>query len=169
MKRWIILPYDRSPVARAALRHAGRAVESGDAYSADAGVILVTAGVDPSDLDALLDEAQPIAGARVPLELRLLDPGDPIRSLHRIVASMPDAVLGAPLGGRGSAPWYAEACQVSGLDRTMMLFLISPHELREFEVVPHERRRLGSPVRALLRAGARLRPGVRAPLTGGPA
>src|SRR5262245_31538000 len=101
MKSWIVLPYDASTVARASLRRAARPVvstRSGDAY---AGIVLATAGFDPSEFDRLMHEAEAIAGPGVPLELDLLDPGDPVGALHHLADSLPAAVLAAPLEGKG--------------------------------------------------------------------
>jgi len=142
MKPWIVLPYDESPVARAALSRAAQMAKRASTRRRYAGLLLATAGVDPSALDALVREAQVIAGASEPLEVRLLSAGDPIGSLHRLVASLPDAVLCAPLAPTGCAPWYAEACRLGGDSRTLILLFIDPREITRFEEV-------------LYRAGAR--------------
>src|SRR5262245_10111175 len=109
MQNWIILPYDSSPVARAALRRAAKAVRGDDPCFA--GVILAIAGVDPAALDGVVREAQAVAGPDVPLESRLLAAGDPVGALRRLRESVPDAVMAAPLGVQGGADWYVEACR----------------------------------------------------------
>jgi hypothetical protein len=159
MHTWIILPYDDSPVARAALHRAAYA-----AGASLAGVVLATAGVDPSGLDRLARRAQVIAGRDLPLEVRLLDAGDPIGDLHRLAATLPEAILAAPLGVAGCAPWYAEACRLGGLDHALMLFRISPREAKQFEESPDGRRGMDSGIRRLLRDCARLCLGVRTPV-----
>jgi hypothetical protein len=165
MNTWIILPYDGSPVARAALRRAARLVESGDGRYA--GVMLATTGVDLLALDTLMAEAQEITGSAVPLELRLLAAGDPISDLQRLTAATPEAMLAAPLRPTGCAPWYAEACRHGGPSNTLVLFFLTPKEIAKFTEVEDGRHRMGGPLGALLRAGARLRLGERAPVGGG--
>lgn len=171
------MPYDASPLARAALVRAARAVRNADEpYT---GIILATAGIDPSEIDALVCDAQATAGEDVPLEVRLLSPGDPLGALRRLSGDLPDAVLAAPLCARvhGRAPWYADACVLGGRNHSMMLFFIGLEEIRRFDQaaprhrratsvpaavkgVIHERPGLGGPVGAVLRIGARLRLGV---------
>jgi hypothetical protein len=128
MSRWVILPYDGSPVARATLRRAARLLRTGTGHHA--GVIVATAGVDPAALDVVMMEAQAIAGADVPLELHLLSAGDPIGALHRLINAVPSASLAAPLGATGRAPWYIEACRLGVCGRTVMLFFLTPEEFR---------------------------------------
>lgn len=163
MKPWIIMPYDASPVARAALRRAARSTYAGDEQYA--GVILAAAGVDPSALGGLVHDAQEVAGPDVPLEVRLLNAGDPIGALHDFAESVPNAVLAAPLGARGNAPWYADACAFGPTSHTTMLFFMTDKEIeKEAARLAEETsggHRLGSVVGAVLRAGARLHPGVR--------
>lgn len=165
MRRWIILPYDASPLAKAMLRKTADQMRRGYA-----GVLLAMAGVDPSQLDLLTRDAQAIAGPDMALEVRLLNAGGPIADLHELIAAVPSAVLAAPLGVRGAkggAPWYTEACRLGGLDHTLLLFFITPEEIRKFEEETDGRHRVGSPLARLLRAGARLHLGVRTPVTGG--
>src|SRR5687767_1823515 len=102
MKPWIIMPYDASPVARAALRRAARAMRATDEQYT--GIILATAGVDPSVLGGFVHDAQEVTGPDVPLEVRLLNAGDPIGALHEFAESVPNAVLAAPLRAQGNAP-----------------------------------------------------------------
>ena len=167
MSTWIILPYDGSPVARAALCRAAHVVRDGHTCSPYVGVMLVTAGVDPLDLDTLMQEAQGLTGPDVPLELRLLAAGDPIGDLQRLTASMPDAIMAAPLRPTGCVPWYAEACRHGGPSNALLLFILTPKETARFKEVENGRHRVGGPLGALLRAGARLRLGERAPVAGG--
>jgi hypothetical protein len=168
MKTWILLPYDASPLAKFALRKAAAHARDGGT-SPYAGVLLATAGIDPTRLDRLTEEAQAVAGADVALEVRLLNAGDPIADLRALAASVPSAVLAAPIGLRGvkgSAPWYAAACRLGGLDHTLLLYFVTPEEIRKFEEEVDGRHRVGGPLARVLRACARVRPGVRAPVTG---
>ncbi len=158
MKTWIMLPYDSSPVAKATLRRAAEAVRG--SHGRYAGVIVATAGIDPLALSGLVHEVQQIAGPDVPVEPRLLSPGDPIAALHRLAGSLPDAVLAAPLGAKGRAPWYERACVLGGLSHTLLLFYIMPKELKAYEegarAAPESHPWL---VPALRAAAARLRRG----------
>jgi hypothetical protein len=167
MKTWIILPYDASPLAKLTLRKVAAQARDGDT-SPYAGVLLATAGIDPTQLDLLIEEAQRVARADIPLEVRLLNAGDPIGDLHELIAALPYAVLAAPVGLRGAtgrAAWYAEACRLGSLDHTVLLFFVTPEELRTFEEEESDgRHRVGGPLGRLLRTGARLRLGVRAPV-----
>jgi hypothetical protein len=156
MTRPIILPYDGSPVARASLRRVGGAVREGGIRSGNASVIVATAGVDPSEIDRLTAEARSIAGDGVPVQVRLLRAGDPIGGLHELAASLPDAVLAAPVKPKGRAAWYAEACRLGGLPHTLMLLFIRPNELKAFEAASPERKRPLHRVSSLLHAGVRL-------------
>ena len=162
MNRWVILPYDGSPVARAALRRAAQLVGNGEGQHA--GVLVATAGVDPAALDSMAAEAQAIAGPDVPLAVYLLSPGDPIGALQELADSLPDATLAAPFGGNGHAPWYAAACRHGGRGHTIVLFFLKPTEIRAFAMRGTERPHVAWPLSAVLRAGARLRRGLRAPL-----
>jgi hypothetical protein len=168
MRKWIVLSYDGSALARASLRRATGSV-GGSAGSPYAGIILAIAGVDPDALDETVIRAQAIAGADLPLEPRLLQAGDPIGSFRELVRTLPECVIAAPMGTRGSTGWYAQACTLSDLDRTRMLFFISPREIKGFEEEVDGRHRMGSPLGRVLRGCARLRLGVRAPVTGGTA
>ncbi|MGD9890993.1 MAG: hypothetical protein AB7R89_24065 [Dehalococcoidia bacterium] len=159
MKTWIILPYDDSPAARATLRHAAQRAQGVPEQTRYEGVVVATTGVDPDGLDRLLGELRAIAGPDVALELCLLDAGDPIGDFHRLVAACPDAVLAAPVGATGRAPWFAEACRLSELDHTLMLFLLRPAELRRStRRLPHvhESRPVDAVVQGWVRKGADL-------------
>ncbi len=167
MSHWIVLPYDRSPVARAALRRAARIARG---QSADhAGVMLAVAGIDPFALAPVIEEAQAIAGQDLPLEVSLLTAGDPLAAFRRLMDTMPGATLAAPIAAQGRAPWYAVAVDYvlrGGAQGTIALY-IEPQDVAEFEETSHERHSVGGVVGAVLRAGARLRLGVRAPVRGG--
>ncbi len=170
MNTWIILPYDASPLAKVTLRLAAGYAHGASAFYA--GVILATAGVDPTELDLLVREAQSVVGVGVPLEVRLLNAGDPIADLQALAASLPSAVFAAPIGIRGAtgrAPWYAEACRLGGPDHTALLFFVTPEKIRTFEEESDGRHRMGGRLGAVLRAGARLRPRLRTPVGGGTA
>jgi hypothetical protein len=163
MCRWIILPYDGSPIAKVALRRVARAVRDGDS-PLDTGVLMATAGVDPAQLNLLVQEAQAVAGADVPLEVRLLDAGDPIADLQNLAASVPSAPFVATIGTHGvtgRAPWYAKACRNGGRDHSLMLFFVTPEDTREFAEASDNGHRVEDVVATLRRAVARLRPGWR--------
>lgn len=169
MSDWIILPYDGSPMAKVALHRVSRSLHPGDA-SFGAGVILATAGIDPAQLDLLVEEAQAVAGTDVPLEVRLLNAGDPIADLQDLAASVPSAAFAATLGVHGvtgRAPWYAEACRHGGPDHTLLLYFVTPEDTKEFAEVSDGGHRLEGIVATLLRVAVRLRPGGRVPLRGG--
>jgi hypothetical protein len=168
MSNWIILPYDASPMAKVALRRAARSVHTDDAL--DAGVLLATAGVDPAQLDLLVQEAQTVAGTDVPLEVRLLNAGDPVADLQDLAASVPSAAFAATLGMHGvtgRAPWYTEACRHGGPDHTLLLYFVTPEDTKEFAEASSGGHRAEGVVATLLRAAVRFRPGRRAPLRGG--
>lgn len=163
--QWILIPYDDSPVARAALHQASHSVRtSGGVY---AGILLATTGVDPAALDALTSRALEAAGREVPVDVCLLDPGDPLGALDRLIDGLPDVTLAAPLHAAGNAPWYAEACALGGKGHPLMLFFLPQKEIAKFQEDRHERHRVGGPVGAVLHACARVRPGMRAPVKGG--
>src|SRR5215207_6817891 len=149
----IILPYDASPLAKLTLRKTAARMRDGDT-SSSAGIVLAIAGIDPTDLDDVIEETRRVARAHVSLEVRLLNAGDPIADLHELIAAIPGAVLVAPVGVRGvagRAPWYAEACRFASVDRTLLLFLVTPEELRTFEESDCAgQHREGSPLARLL-------------------
>ena len=132
MTHSIILPYDGSPAARATLYHAARAVQ--DPATSYQRVLLAVAGVDPAALEGLARESRAIAGPRVPLEVHLLHPGDPIADLRTLIVSTSGAAVGAPLRARGSALWYEQARRPRDLPCARILFFIDPSELRRFAV-----------------------------------
>jgi hypothetical protein len=160
MKPWIIMPYDASPVARAVLRRAAQAMQEGNQLYA--GIILAITGVDPSTLGHLVQDAQHVAGPDVPLEVRLLNAGDPIGALRHFAESVPNAVLAAPLRAQGIAPWYADTCAFGPTSHTTMLFLMTDKEIARFAEERNGGHRVGPVVGAVLRAGAWLHPSVRA-------
>jgi hypothetical protein len=159
MKSWIILPYDDSPAAQARLRHAAQQATDVSGVSRYHGVVVATTGVDPDVLDRLLCELHAIAGPNVALDLRLLHAGDPIGDFRRLAAAFPDAVLTAPIGAAGWAPWFTEVCRFADLDHTLMLFFIRPAELRPSTHLlrnRHEPRNLGAVVQGWARTSAGL-------------
>jgi hypothetical protein len=151
MKTWIIIPYDDSPAARATLRHVAQEARSNRGVARYHGVMLATAGVDPAALEHLGAEARAIAGAGVFLEVRLLKAGDPIGDFDALTASYPVAVLAAPIGVAGNAPWYTEACRFAGQDHALMLFFIRPQELKTL-AQPRRRHHAPSAMRTRVRA-----------------
>ena len=159
--RWIVLPYDGSPVARAALVRAARAVRQGGRLWPYAGVVLATAGVDRSSLTTMTEDTRRLVGPDVALDVRLLDPGDPVGALWRLAESLPGSILAAPTGARGWAPWYAGACRLRGWSRATMLFRIRPDELRAFEAA-RPPGPAGNALAALSRLGGRLALSLRA-------
>lgn len=154
MNPWVILPYDGSPVARAALRQAARLVGSGERQHA--GLIVATAGVDPTALDSMAAQARAVAGPDVPLVVYLLSPGDPIGALQELADSLPAATLAAPIGAQGYAPWYEAACRASDIAATMVLFFLTPRELQA--AAAPRRTRTSGLLGALRQAMARLVP-----------
>lgn len=159
MRLWIIMPYDASPVARAALFEAGKAVRG--ARGERGGVILATAGLEPEAVRALLADAQQIAGADVPLEVRQLDAGDPIAALRRLTASIPEAILAAPMGVEGTTPWFADACAIGDGAHPLMLLYLTRDDVARFTETGDERHRPAGPLAPVLRACARLHLGHR--------
>ncbi len=131
MRRWFIVPYDGSVVARATLRRA--AAVARQVEPRQTGVLLATTGIEPEAFGDLLHEAGAIAGPNVLLWANLLHPGDPLRSLRRLVDTLLDTVLTAPVDPTGSAPWCVAACRLEGLTSATMLFFISPRERRAAE------------------------------------
>lgn len=125
MNRWIMLPYDRGLVSRACLRRAVQLVRRDDSYS---GVLLATAGIDPDELDAVLEEARSVAGPGIPLEAHLLRPDDPVGAFGEFADSHPEAHLATPYPAQGCAPWYTESCRAAERDHTRILFRLSPQE-----------------------------------------
>jgi hypothetical protein len=164
MSRWIILPYDNSPVARATLHRAAKAVrQTGTCY---AGLLLAVAGIDPADLNELAREACMVAGPGVLLDVVLLTPGDPLGDLARLIASRPDAVLAAPLGARGTTPWYREACKAEGIPCVLMLFFLQPAEVRRFAAAADVQSQPGVLRQCLERMRGWFRPSARRPEVG---
>lgn len=129
MRRWLVLPYDGSPLARATLRRAARAGPRPRGSSQTAGVLLVTAGIEAEALDGLLDEASTLAGPGIALRGYLLHPGDPLASLRRLLGCLPNAALAAPVSGKHAAPWCAAAWRLDGLAYTRVLFFITPRDM----------------------------------------
>lgn len=168
MKSWIVLPFDGSPVAKTTLQRAARETCAHRGPGGCAGIILAVAGIDSDHMQGLVVAACRIAGD-VPLEFRLLAPGDPVGDFRRFVATLPHAVLAAPAHPEAGAAWYAAVCRAGDLDRTTITYFISPREVRQFEEVEHGRRGLGGALAGFLRGGARLRPGVRTHVGGGAA
>lgn len=168
MKSWIVLPFDGSPMAKATLQRAARETCARRGPGDCAGIVLAVAGIDPDQMPGLVAAACRIAGD-VPLEFRLLAPGDPVGDFRRFVATLPQAVFAAPARPEGGAPWYTAVCRAGDLDRTSMIYFIRPREVRQFEEVEHGRRGLGGALAGFLRGGARLRPSVRTHVSGGAA
>jgi hypothetical protein len=160
VSKTIILPYDGSAEARAALRRVGRVISEGSTRDSYDGIILATAGVDPSELERLTDEAGAIAGPDVRVQVCLLNAGDPIGGLRELAASLPDAVLAAPVHATGRSAWYAQACRLGGLPHGLMLLFLRPNEIKAFEASTRRRQRAVNRFGGLLRAGARLRSGA---------
>lgn len=132
--KWLILPYDRSAVARATLR---RVVESRRQWGAGRpGIVLAIAGFESEAVDGLLAEAHALLGGDFVLQAQILHPGDPLGSLRRLLRCLPNAVLAAPIGPRGgAAPWCAAAWRLNQPGATRVLFFVTPHDIR---VIDHD-------------------------------
>lgn len=128
MDECIILPFDGSPPARIALRRAVEAAQAGTAgYSH---VLVATVGVERTTVVRLLKAAHKRGGLLVPFEVRFLDSVDPIGAWYDLLGSMPEATVAAPVGAKGTAPWYAEACRPGALPHKMMLFLLREQDVQ---------------------------------------
>jgi hypothetical protein len=151
--RSIVVPYDASPAAHAALRRAA-AVAAAHQYSR---LLIAAVGLDPAALDDPVAEAIEITRSGLPVEVHWLSPVDPVGALRRLLTAS-DTTLAVPLGGRGRAAWYTPACRTTdGAARTMIFFL-APHELRA-AVTPPDRARARALPDALRWALAWLVPG----------
>ncbi len=128
--RWIVLPYDGSPAARAALRHTAELVRVSS--SQPAGVMLAVAGADPALLEPLLRSARAAVGADVVVEARLLAAGDPGGALRRLATELPGVTLAAPIGLRGEGAWYPQAVRAAlrGWPRPAFAFYVRPARRR---------------------------------------
>jgi hypothetical protein len=154
METYLIVPFDGSPAAQAVLQRAADAAHECGRYPH---LLVATVGVGPQVLADALADARVRAGAQAAVTAQYLRPSDPIGALHARIAALPDVTVVAPIGERGSAPWYAQACQLGGLDVAMMLFSLRPSE-HGGQAVPaavHTQHRLAhrlpAPLRALTR------------------
>ena len=129
MRAWIVVPYDGSPAAQSALRRSAAVVAR--AAPRYCGLLVATVGLDPSALDGPVAEATEIVGPGLPVRVHWLTPADPIDALRWLCADAADAILAVPLGERGRAPWYARACRPGQVDAAMMLFFLTPRDLKE--------------------------------------
>ncbi len=162
--RYLLLPYDGSPVAKVMLARVVQAARQRTGLYD--GVLVATVGVDRDVLDAALADARVRAGREVPVAAHFLDPCDPLGSLHTLVAALPDATLTAPLGAArripwyavGPAPWYTEACRMEGLPYKLMLFFLNPRDVAKVARPRPTRGRLARGVIAVLRLAAHRRP-----------
>lgn len=128
VRRWIVVPYDGSPAARAVLRQAARAATR--AVGLYHGIVVATVGLEPGALEVLLAETAARTGRALPARIHWLSPTDPIGALRALLAGMPDATLAVPLGGRGRAPWFGQACRLGDLAARTMVFFLTPRELQ---------------------------------------
>jgi hypothetical protein len=149
MQRSIVVPFDGSAEARAALRRAvSAAAQAGGLYSA---VLIATVGLEPAELEGPLERARRGAGPDLHVEVRRLNPADPGGSLRLLLRRAPDATLAAPVGARGRAPWYADACRASDAAPRTMLFFLTPRELKTRARETRGNRWLGSLLAAVRR------------------
>ena len=123
----LILPYDDSPLARATLAHAARALR--EERNGRAEIVLAVAGVDRDAAGRLAGRTRALAGPAVGLALHMLPPGDPIAGFKGLARAFPNAVLAAPVEGAGGAPWFHEACRFEGLAHPILLFAVDQHDL----------------------------------------
>lgn len=166
MRQWIILPYDGSPIARAALHRAAQAARS--SVGLYCGVLVATVTDDPAALDALTREMASIAGPDTPQQVHLLRPDDPSAAFLALCDSLPDASLAVPLGPEGCAAWYTRACKAGGLPHATMLFFVGPKEAAAFQQEHSPQPRTRGLFGALRRVGARLRPRAMPPIASRP-
>ena len=126
-RQCIIVPFDDSQAAQATLRRAAQAARQGQTLYDR--VLVATTGDQCGLVGVAMAEARALAGPAISVEAYLLDPGDPLGSLHRLIAVRPDATLAAPVGLAGRAPWYSKAARLGGMSHTMMLFFLRPADL----------------------------------------
>ena len=127
MTRWLILPYDGSPLAHAALQHAARHARRG--HYGD-GVLLAVSDAEPASLDRALADARARTGGDVPLAAHALAPADPTGSLRRLAGDYPDATLVAPVDARVDTESAAAAlaAMTGGGRDTALIVYIKPDE-----------------------------------------
>ena len=146
MDRWLVVPYDGSAAAHATLRRAAAVVATAHAHRS-CGLLLATVGLErPALAGPVAEVAERVGPARVgpagPVAVVWLSPADPIGAFHVLLAAT-DATLAVPLGGRGRAPWYAEACRASDASARTMLVFLTPRELRSAQAALSDYPRAG--------------------------
>ncbi len=102
--RWVLVPYDGSPTARALLTSAAIL-----AREHAAGILLTIGGTDVGALTVHLEQAGALLDLPIPLIGYVLAPGDLHGALERVVASRSVIALAVPLGGSPLTPWYERA------------------------------------------------------------
>ena len=103
-ERWVLVPYDGSPTARALLASAAIL-----ARQHAAGILLAVGGTDARALTVPLEEACRVLPIDTPIVGCLLAPGDPRGALERAVRSRTVVALAVPLGGPPLTAWYVRA------------------------------------------------------------
>lgn len=149
MSRWIVLPYDDSPVARAAVR---RAAGLGRDAGGGARLMLAVAGVDPAAVPAAIEQARAVCDPDATLDAQLLAAGEPGAALARLAESLPDAIVAAPIGARGDSAWYAAAVRgaLREHSRPRLAFYVDPGEVARMAGEYSARPGIGAPLRATL-------------------
>ena len=127
MTRWLILPYDGSPLAHAALQHAARHARRG--HYGD-GVLLAVSDAEPASLDRALADARARTGGDVPLAAEGLAAADPTTSLRRLACDYPDATFVAPVDARGDTDSSAALRAVTEGGDAGLIVYIKPGEAR---------------------------------------
>ena len=141
MGEWLVVPYDRSAAAHATLRRAAAVVATAHR---SCGLLLATVGLERPALTGPVAEAAAMVGPARTVAVAWLNPAAPIDAFYALLAET-DATLAVPLGGRGRAPWYAEACRASDVAARTMLVFLTPRELRSTRAaLPDHRRASGS-------------------------
>jgi len=161
----VVLPYDGSGVARAAL--ARLLARSGDQRTTRE-IVLLLPGRTTCGVRRQRREARRIAGPDVRLTVRLLAKPSLAGALHALVGCHPGALFVAPVDAQGATAWYrriAGELITGGHPRCLALFL-GPIDRRRSPTATRRPRRRDDrrpPRRAL--PGLRCRAGTRAGAT----
>src|SRR4051812_42108385 len=107
MYAWIVLPYDESSVARAAVVRVVPLARKSPITSA--GIMLAIAGVDPAVGEYVVERARRLVGADIRLGGRLIAAAHPAAALDRLLTQLPNATLAVPLPLFTATNWYSTA------------------------------------------------------------
>ncbi len=134
----LILPYDDSPLARAALCHAARVASRGNPATTE--LLVAVAGVEPDVVEDLAQRLRRLARPEVGFTLHLLPAGEPLVGFRVLARAHPDAFLVAPLTVDSGAPWYREACRFQGLAHPVLLVIIGRRDVAAARRIDRARR-----------------------------